>query len=85
MTRLAALVLALMFCATCIGLALLSANQLSSWYHSHWVAPWIVPALNLFTSGCIAISATRRKKHAVEEERLTPIGRNDPRTGLRLR
>jgi hypothetical protein len=48
------------------------------------VARWFVPACNVVVFGSLGIQGLRRKKTAVEEdERLTPLVRRDPNTGLR--
>jgi hypothetical protein len=84
MTRLTAIVIALLACAACLEAAFLTAGHLGPWLQSHMVARWFVPVCNFFAAGCIAVASLRRKKAAVEDdERLTPLVRRDPRTGLR--
>ena len=84
MTRLVAVAVALLACVACLGTASLGASHLGLWLQSHMVARWFVPACNVVVFGSLGIQGLRRKKTAVEEdERLTPLVRRDPNTGLR--
>jgi hypothetical protein len=84
MTRLTAIVIALLACAACLEAAFLTAGHLAPWLQSHMVARWFVPACNLFVVACVGIASLRRKKEAKEDdEPLTPVVRRDPVTGLR--
>jgi hypothetical protein len=45
---------------------------------------WFVYACNVFVFGLLGIEGLRRKKTAVkDDERLTPVVRRDPTTGMR--
>ena len=84
MTRLMVIAIALVASAGCLTIASLGAAHLGPWLQSHMVAPWFVPACNLFVALCLLIAGLRHKKTvSQEDERLTPLLRRDPRTGLR--
>lgn len=83
--RLLAIAIALVGCLVCLEAALFLAGLAGPWIHSHRLAPWFVPACNIFVLGCLVIASVQRKKAVAEEdERLTPLVRRDPKTGLRL-
>jgi hypothetical protein len=84
MKRLAIIVMALLACAACLGMAQVIVGQVGPWLMVHPLPRWFVPACNVFVFGCLGIAGLRRKKAAAQEdERLTPLVRRDPRTGLR--
>ena len=83
MTRLMAFALALAVCALCVEAALLVAGVAGTWFHAHRFAPWFVPACNVITFSSLLIAGLSRKKTTEEDERLTPLVRRDPKTGLR--
>jgi hypothetical protein len=85
MTRLVAIAVALLACAACLATASLGASHLGPWLQSHMVAArWFMPACNFFILACVGIATLRRKKAAKgDDERLTPLVRRDPKTGLR--
>jgi len=84
MKRLAILGLALLACATCLAVAEIGVSQIGPWLQARMVAPWFVPACNVFVFGALGIAALRRKRAAAaEDDRLTPLVRRDPKTGLR--
>ena len=84
MTRLMVIAIALVASAACLTIASLGAAHLGPWLQSHMAARWFVPACNLFVVGGLLISGQRRKKTAPrDDDRLTPLVRRDPRTGLR--
>lgn len=87
MTRLAAIVIAVLACAICVEAALYVAGILEPWLRAHMVAHWFVPVCNLVTIGIgvgVAVTMAYQKKAVVkEDERLTPVVRRDPQTGLR--
>jgi hypothetical protein len=84
MTRMIALVLALAACVACLDIAEFGVGQIGPWLQAHMVKPWFVYACNLFTIA-VAVSVALRhgKKTAQDDERLTPVVRRDPKTGLR--
>jgi hypothetical protein len=82
--RLLAIAVALVACLLCLEAGLFLAGLAGSWLHAHRLAPWFVPACNVLVFGCVGIACLQRKKIVTEEERLTPIVRRDPKTGLRL-
>ena len=79
-----AIALALAACALCIEAGLFFAGMAGPWLQSHMTARWFVPACNVAVFGCLVITGLQRKKTVVEDERLTPGVRRDPKTGLRL-
>ena len=84
MKRLAIIVMALLACAACLGIAEIGVGQIGPWLMIHDIPRWFVPACNVFTMGCLVFVALRRKKSvAGDDERLTPLVRRDPNTGLR--
>ncbi len=84
MKRLAILVMAFLACAVCLGIAEVGVGQIGPWLQSHMAQHWFVYACNMFTIGVAVFTASRRKKNAAEDdERLTPVVRRDPTTGLR--
>ena len=88
MKRLAILLMALLACAACLGMAEYGVGRIGPWLQSHMARHWFVYACNMFTIGIavgIAVfGAARRTKNATEDdERLTPVVRRDPVTGLR--
>jgi|GEM_PF-3720769 hypothetical protein len=83
MTRLAIVAVALLVCVTGLDFTLLGAGEAASWLRTHMPAPWFVPACNLVTVVFLAFAGLRRKKAAAEDERMTPLVRRDPKTGLR--
>jgi len=85
MTRMMALVIALVACTTCVGAASFGAGLLGPWLQAHiMVVRWFAPACSVFAIGSGVFAAARRKKNAAEDDvRLTPLVRRDPATGLR--
>jgi hypothetical protein len=84
MKRLAILVMALLACAACLGVAEFGVGQIGPWLQSHMAERWFVYACNVLVFGLIGIEGLRRKKTAVkDDERLTPVVRRDPTTGVR--
>jgi len=84
MTRLITAAIALLASAICLEIALFGAGYLGPWLQSHMVAPWFVPACNLFTVACLVAVVLRHKRAASDEDGpLMPVVRRDPETGLR--
>jgi hypothetical protein len=85
MTRLVVVAVALLACAACLATASLGASHLGPWLQFHMVAArWFMPACNLFVVACVIASLRRKKAAKEDDERLTPLVRRDPVTGLRL-
>ena len=82
--RLLAIAVALVGCLVCLEVALFLAGLAGPWLQSHRLAPWFVPACNVIVFGCLIIVGLQRNKAVTEDERLTPLVRRDPKTGLRL-
>jgi len=82
MTRAMTLALALAACALCVEAALFVAGVAGTWFHAHRLAPWFVPACNLFLVFCLVFTG-RSDDRRTAEEGLTPSVRRDPETGLR--
>jgi len=83
MIRFLTIAMALAFCALCLEAGLFVAGVAGTWFHAHRFAPWFVPACNVITFSSLLIAGLNRKKTTEGDERLTPLVRRDPKTGLR--
>ena len=88
MTRLAIVAVALLVCVTGLGITLMGAGEAASWLRTHMPAPWFTPACNLVALVFLAIAGLRRMRtvaadEAMTDDRMTPLARRDPKSGLR--
>jgi hypothetical protein len=83
MTRAMTIALALAACALCVEAALFVAGVAGTWFHAHRLAPWFVPACNLFLVFCFVFTGRSAERRMAAEEGLAPLVRRDPKTGLR--